>query len=233
MKAMFKKIFSRSVTISRGKNKTEKQHDDYRLSFDEVYQKNLFAGDESLSGRGSNLDQTIVLRRDLISLLQKFNVKTFLDLPCGDFNWMRYVDFGGIDYIGGDVVKSLVVKNQKQFGDAKHRFAHLDLISSMLPPADAIFCRDCLVHLNYQQIFQALHNIKKSGIKYLMTTTFITHDNDDLSYIWRPLNLQKPPFCFPKPLELLNEECPEWNGEWTDKCMGVWEIDSLFIPHKE
>lgn len=202
----------------------------YKLNFSEIYNDNLFGGNESISGRGSNFDQTIVLQEQLVPLLKKLNVKNFLDVPCGDFNWMRHINFEDIKYVGGDIVENLVKDNQKKFSNQNRSFQYIDLTSSRLPDADAIFCRDVLVHLNYGQIFDALKNMKKSNIKYLMTTTFTNRqENSDLiEGIWRPLNLQKAPFNFPQPVELLNEKCPEGNnGEWADKCIGVWKVEDL------
>jgi hypothetical protein len=201
----------------------------YKLDFDKVYEDNLFAGDDSISGKGSNLDQTLVLRQEIVPLLVKLNVKRFLDVPCGDFNWMQHIDFGDVEYIGGDVVRKLVKINQEKFGKPSRSFQYIDIISTRLPEADAVFCRDVFVHLNYDQIFKALRNIKKSKIKYLMATTFPRHhENVDLTeHIWRSLDLQKPPFNFPEPVELLNEKCPEGGGEWSDKSIGVWKVEDL------
>ena len=203
----------------------------YKLNFNKIYKENLFMGDNSISGRGSNLNQTLVLRKELLPLLRNLDIKKLLDVPCGDFNWMRHINFEDIEYIGGDIVKRLVKENKNYYGNTNRSFQHIDLTSSKLPEADAIFCRDCLVHLNYNQIFNALKNIKKSNIKYLMTTTFSDRqENTDLSIgIWRPLNLRKAPFSFPEPAKLLNEKCPEGNGEWSDKCIGVWKVDDIII----
>lgn len=203
----------------------------HKLDFKEVYNKNLFEGDESISGRGSSLGQTMVLKEKLIPLLEELDVKIFLDVPCGDFNWMQHINFGDIKYIGGDIVENLIEENKKRFGNMNHDFQYIDLTSSTLPDADAIFCRDVFVHLNYIQIFKALKNIKKSNIKYLMTTIFTDRqENKDLTdgVFWRPLNLQKSPFNFSQPIKLLNEKCPEGNyGEWADKCVGVWKVKDL------
>ena len=79
---------------------------------------------------------------------------------------------------------------------------------------------------------QALENIKRSGSKYFMTTTFPgeeTNANIDTGG-WRPLNLEKPPFQFPPPLYLLNEQCTEMDGAFADKSMGVWEVGMLPVP---
>src|SRR3712207_7875432 len=47
---------------------------------------------ESYSGRGSELGATESLRSYLPQLFERLNIKTFLDAPCGDWNWMRQVD---------------------------------------------------------------------------------------------------------------------------------------------
>lgn len=224
------KLIVRKIDLLK-KIKLKLKFNSYRLNFRRIYKNNLFKGDSSISGRGSNLDQTIVLREELVPLLRKLDIKKLLDVPCGDFNWMRHIKFEDIEYIGGDIVKKLVKENINSYSSKKCNFLYIDLTSSKLPEADTIFCRDCLVHLNYKQIFNALKNIKRSNIKYLMATTFSDREeNIDLSSgIWRPLNLCKAPFNFPEPIELLNEKCPEGNGEWHDKCVGVWKVDDIVI----
>jgi hypothetical protein len=44
---------------------------------------------------------------------------------------------------------------------------------------------------------------------------------------WRPLNLERPPFNFPPPAELLAEGCTEAEGRFLDKCLGLWAIKDL------
>jgi hypothetical protein len=44
---------------------------------------------------------------------------------------------------------------------------------------------------------------------------------------WRPLNFQRPPFTFPAPLEFINEACTEWNGDYADKSLALWQIADL------
>jgi hypothetical protein len=49
--------------------------------------------------------------------LKTLNVQVFLDVPCGDFNWMKHVTLPhGTRYIGGDIVASLVHDSQKNMG---------------------------------------------------------------------------------------------------------------------
>lgn len=145
-----------------------------------------------------------------------------LDIPCGDFHWMQYVNLG-IPYFGADIVKELVINNQKKYQNEQREFIHLDVISGSLLRVDLILCRDCLVHLSLAQIWQALKNIKKSGAKYLLATSYShTRVNIDIpTGSWRKLNLMVAPFNFSNPLLVYNE------GYEGDKCLVMWRIEDL------
>jgi hypothetical protein len=195
--------------------------------FNDIFHKNKWSDAESFSGPGSNLSQTEAVRKALPQLLKEYKCRSFLDIPCGDYYWMRLVEMEGIEYIGGDIVEDLTENNQRQFGDKNHIFKHLDLLQDKIPQADFIFCRDCLVHFSFQHIFRALKNIKESGSAYLLTTTFVERDANDniLTGAWRPINLQLPPFNFPEPIQLVDEQCPVVGQ--SDKRLGLWKIQNL------
>jgi glycosyltransferase involved in cell wall biosynthesis len=197
--------------------------------FSEVYDKNIFGGGKSRSGEGSDMVQTAVIRREIPRLLKSLDVKTFLDAPCGDWYWMRHVDLPVEHYIGVDIVEPMIAKNQSEFGAEKISFQCLNLASSELPKVDLIFSRDCLVHLSFADALKIIANFKRSGAKYLLTTTFTQRKtNEDLgSGFWRPLNQQLPPFNFPPPLLLINEGCTEGNDMFTDKCLGLWKLEDI------
>ena len=198
--------------------------------FYRIYKKNIFGGKESISGEGSNLEQTQAIRHELPKLLIEFNVNTFLDAPCGDFFWMKMIDFGKIKYIGVDIVDDLIDENNKMFGSKSISFISANFVDEELPQADLIFCRDCLVHLNFKDIKNTLLNFKQCGAKYLLTTTFINGaENIDLfgNDIWRTLNLQLAPFNFPPPLRLIDEKCSEHQGDFSDKNLGLWLLSDI------
>jgi hypothetical protein len=197
--------------------------------FDEVYEKNLFCGKDSRSGEGSNLVQTQVIRKEIPRILQDLNIKTMIDAPCGDWHWMKEIKLPVENYIGIDIVSALIKKNQTHYGSKQVKFLSLDLTLSPLPSADLIFSRDCLVHLSFQDAIKAINNFKKTGAKYLLTTTFTQREeNEDLGHgFWRPLNKQRAPFNFPQPLLIINEHCTEGNNEYTDKCLGLWLLQDI------
>ncbi len=208
---------------SRGENKT-KEH------FTAIFEKNIFEGDVSVSGRGSDLVQTEAIRRAIPLLLKELNVKRFIDAPCGDFYWMKDVTLPVEQYIGVDIVEAIIKKNQATYTDQQHAFVCLDITEDQLPPADLVLCRDCLVHLTFAQAIKAIMNFRRSNITYLLTTTFTGRpENVDLGKgdIWRTLNLERAPFHFPKPLKIINENCTEGNNQFTDKSLGLWRIEDI------
>jgi SAM-dependent methyltransferase len=176
--------------------------------FAEAFRQNSWAGKESRSGTGSDLAQTGKLIDELPALFRALGIRSVLDIPCGDFNWMRKVDLTAIDYTGSDILKGLVVKNQAAYGRKGIRFRELDVLTNRLPKVDLILCRDCFVHFSYSDIHRALRNIVASGSKYLLMTTFTDRtSNEDLvtGRDWRPLNFERQPFFLPPPLTVINE----------------------------
>jgi len=69
--------------------------DSMESTFTPFYTKNLWGGDESVSGPGSSLKSTAKLRRELPKLLREIGARTLLDAPCGDFNCRTIPRSGG------------------------------------------------------------------------------------------------------------------------------------------
>jgi len=76
-------------------------------------------------------------------------------------------------------------------------------------------------------VWKALANMKHSGSRYLLATTFVDrqHNADILTGGWRPLNLSAPPFCLPPPVRVINEDCPA--KKFRDKSIGLWEVANI------
>jgi len=175
--------------------------------FTQIYEKNFWQGAESRSGKGSSLVNTLNMRWELPPLLSRLDVRSLLDIPCGDFNWMKEVDLGGIDYWGGDIVEAVINTNNERYRAAHRRFAVLDITRSSLPKVDLILCRDCLVHLSLPEIQLALTNIASSKATFVILTHYpATAENQPLPDLhWRPLNFQQAPFHFPSPVAMIVE----------------------------
>jgi SAM-dependent methyltransferase len=202
--------------------------------FERIFETNLWGADDSRSGLGSELDATADLRAALPGFLRRHKAQSLLDIPCGDFNWISTLALD-IPYTGADIVPAIVEANERRFGGpgTNRRFVRLDLTRDPLPQADVVLCRDCLVHLSYENIFGAFANIRRSGGRYLLTTTFLDHqENADIDDgDWRILNLEKPPFNLPAPVDVLIEGCIEGEGAYSDKALGLWDVSGL--PDKQ
>ena len=197
--------------------------------FARIYETNLWADAETRSGAGSSLDNTASLRAALPPVLRRLNARRLLDVPCGDFNWMSQVDLSGIDYIGGDIVESIVEANRERFESRTRSFVKVDLTTGPLPDADVVLCRDCLVHFSFDNIIAAFRTMKASGARYLITTTFPDRqvNKDIVDGDWRPLNLELFPFLLPSPQDVIVEDCMEEGGAYADKALGVWRVSDL------
>jgi SAM-dependent methyltransferase len=193
--------------------------------FSRAYEKNTWGGRESGSGAGSDLRATEVVRTQLTGLLHRHKVTSLLDAPCGDWNWMQHVDLTGIEYLGADIVPSVIAANQQKFERPGVSFAIADLTRDNLPPAEAIICRDCLAHLSYHDISEILANFRRTGATWVLLNTYPEVENNRNQFTgarWRLLNLQLPPFNFPDPVEALSD-----GGDVVPGQLALWRMSDL------
>jgi len=200
--------------------------------FDDIYKNNGFNGIESKSGEGSSTDATSAIRTALPDIFRKLNIRSILDLPCGDLNWMSHISLDGISYLGGDISESIIKDNGEQYRKFGN-FIKIDVTKEVPPKVDLILSRDLLVHLQNELCTQAIRNFCASGSTWLLTTTFtkrkanLDFKTDPNEIFWRPLNLEIEPFNFPVPALVVNENCDEGAGLYADKSLGLWKIEEL------
>ena len=164
---------------------------------------NYWGNRESLSGDGSTLGYTHNLRHELAKFVRKFRVVSIFDAPCGDFNWMRAVEFPTqFQFIGGDIAPSLVAMVNERYGSEARRFVTFDVTADRFPDADMWLCRDCLFHLPTQAVLAALRSFARSRIGFAMITTHLNvtgFDNTDVAPGgFRLIDLHKPPYNLPR-----------------------------------
>jgi SAM-dependent methyltransferase len=195
--------------------------------FDNIYKSNSWGSDESRSGGGSQVNTTEKIRKALPEVWKTYDIKIFLDVPCGDYNWMKEVDKKGIEYIGCDIVEEMIEENNRKYRDKNISFRKIDITKDTLPKVDMIFCKDCLQHLSYESVHKALKNFVNSGSKYLFTTSYpLTLKNWDIhDGDYRPLNLLQAPFNLSEPL-YKTQEYPR-SGVELDKYMYLWRINDI------
>ena len=166
-----------------------------------IYQNNLWSSKESGSGQGSELGYTAPLRAWMIQNLPTLNIARFVDAPCGDFNWMKEVQpHLNVEYIGLDIVESVIQINRKLYGSEQIRFEVANICHDRIPDCDVIMVRDCLFHLSFADINSFLENLSRCDYKFLFTTTHLVGDgfkNEDIATgDFRKIDIFAPPFNF-------------------------------------
>lgn len=192
-----------------------------REVFEEIYKTNYWNNSESVSGHGSDMEATEVIRRELPKLVERLTITNILDIPCGDFYWFKEMKLDVV-YIGGDIVQELVDIDRKRYPGVDFRV--LDATKDKLPEVDLILCRDMLGHFSNFDVKKALNNFRASGSKYLLATTFPDreeHINIETGQ-WRPINLASF-YSLSDPILVINEGCKIKGFE--DKSLGLWELD--------
>ena len=172
-------------------------------AFSQIFEDREWSSEESKSGYGSELKATITVRRRLPRLLESLKIKTLLDAPCGDFNWMSHVTLPpGVRYIGADIVPGMIEALASHAASPTHRFMVLDIVKNRLPEADLWLCRHSLFHLPIRDVREALENFRRSTIRYLLTSNhnFPRRNFEVNPGGYRFLNLRREPFNLPRPL---------------------------------
>jgi len=205
----------------------------------ELYTKNAWGSDESRSGTTSTLHRTEQLRGQLPQFFAKFEIKSILDCGCGDWTWMSQVDLSDIEYIGVDVVDSLLDYLQSKYARPGVRFQKLDVMEDPPETADVWFVRDLLClypNTSYTLFFQ---RFLESNSKYIAITSIDTDEPNDIGIlgIWRRLNLKVSPFTLKHPVYILLDG-KQWNRQkyiyvFSKEQIQVWFDTEPFRPIPE
>lgn len=195
--------------------------------FTKIFSENSWKSTESISGTGSSHAATRELVPQLIELIDRRQIWNLIDAPCGDFNWVGPVAEHLGRYRGYDVVEGVVEQARAR---SHHQFEVGDITARVLPRADAIMSRDCLVHLPDDLVIQAIRNFVASGSIWLLTTHFpeLAENKPGSLGGWRPLNLTLAPFNLPEPTEMLVERpsIPP-HAVYGRKTLAAWRLEDL------
>lgn len=203
--------------------------------FETIYEENYWASDESRSGVGSESTFASAYRKRLAHLLKQKKIRSIFDAPCGDLNWIApLIIQTQIQYLGGDISPSVVQAAQLAHPDIQSQV--FDITRDPFPKVDLWHCRDCLFHLPFELIEQALANFARSSIPFALITTHhsrLLHQNLNVQPGgFRLLDLEKPPISLPKPLARTRDYRPGrdfpryvclWSREQIESALnGVW-----------
>lgn len=210
---------------------------EYKTIFSDIYDNYGFYGSsESRSGQGSSIEATILIREKIKELIHNKNIKTVVDIPCGDFNWMKEIVFNFEHYIGGDIVEKCVEENNEKYGSKRIQFINFDLMVDKIPSGDLLIVRDVIGHFPIEDGKKIVKNIIDSNCKYLLATSWYDpdnsnfakeHVNESIEYgRFYFLNLMSSPFNLPEP-ELYIDEGVSYEGDGKRKGLGLWDLEKV------
>ena len=168
---------------------------------------------KSRSGPGSNLNYTSDMSRKLEKFFAEKNIKTILDIGCGDFIWMnlllnKYYNYD--KYLGLDIVDELIKNNNLKYSNDKISFKTFDLVKDEIPKGfDIILIRDVFIHLKNEQIVNFLNLLKNLDIKFFgVTSTPSLKKNNELKAVgrYRDINIEIEPFNLKDFLHKIDEK---------------------------
>ena len=129
------------------------------VKFNIIHKLNIWNSFETMSGSGSEIRNTRIISNILPKIIKKYKIKTLFDCPCGDMNYMskilkRLKKNLKIKYVGGDIVKNLIINNRKKY--PMYKFIHFDIINDKISKYDLIIVKDLLNHLSFNNIKEVL-----------------------------------------------------------------------------
>jgi glycosyltransferase involved in cell wall biosynthesis/SAM-dependent methyltransferase len=139
--------------------------------FGEIYEKKMWGGETAprwYSGRGSNDENTEQYREYLQQFIQKYDVKSVVDVGCGDFRLGQLMDWSGLSYTGVEVVPELVERNAELYASPNVKFIEGDITEDELPEGELCLVRQVFQHFSNSAIQAALPKLRK--FKYVLIT---------------------------------------------------------------
>jgi SAM-dependent methyltransferase len=183
--------------------------------FTTIYGNNTWGGG---SGPGSFTENVQPYIEFLQAFIDDRDICTIVDCGCGDWQFARLLDLSKVNYIGYDIVPSVIEANRSAFKQPNVEFRCADFSSADLPPADLVICKDALQHLPNTAVLQLLAQLPK--FKYALLTNDLgpnhNRDNTIQSGRWHdaPIDLTQPPFAVAG-RQVLQLTRPGWRAKAT------------------
>lgn len=172
--------------------------DGLKSAFSAIYRDDAWSNG---SGPGS-IPQ---INRPYIVFLEAFvrnnNVRRIIDIGCGDFQLMKSVDVGAIEYIGYDLVPQVIEANRHQHKRKSLSFCEMPSSPEELPEGDLAIVKDVLIHLDNRTCHSLLNALLNKN-RFVITVNNRTNDanaynKEIVSGEFRPVDVSLPPLNFP------------------------------------
>lgn len=171
-------------------------YSEYKL-FDEKYK--IGGWQNKGSGNGSVDKNTIEYRKILHFFIEKYNIKTCLDIGCGDFQIMRHIYKLFSFYRGIDVSSICIENNKIKYEDDTHMFEHRNILDELfqIPDYELVIVKDVFQHMPNEDIILALDRISKFQYAIIVNDRGLNKKRRISVGGYAGLDILAPPFLFP------------------------------------
>ncbi len=146
------------------------------------------------SGDGSGADYTVGYRAFLEAFMVEHNVKSVLDVGCGDWQFSRLIDWGDREYAGTEVVQALVDRLRAEYRAPRRHFLCTDLRRRAAGDFDLAIVKDVSIHLPNADVSAIVRNLTRCR-HVLLVDDFAPGPAQDIEIgHYRPLDMSAAPF---------------------------------------
>ena len=183
--------------------------------FEKIYDERRWGAPSDRTGKYSSGDGS--RNRHIVSqyvdairyfISQQQDMRSALDLGCGDFFVGAQLVSLFDRYIAADVASNILAQNERLYGHTKAQVIQLDITRDEIPPADVVFVRQVLQHLSNSEIAKFVSNIQGKCTMLIVTESLskslFFKPNKDLFtgpniriHMKSGVVLEKPPFNLP------------------------------------
>jgi len=162
-------------------------------SFTDIYKTNSWGSPESIPNRlnkifysGGGTDPENDKDNKYINLVQSYvdreDVKTVVEIGCGDWEVSSKINWSTVDYTGYDVVDDLIKYNNQNYSKSNIRFiCDTDVMSQNNLEADLIIIKDVIQHLPPKFCSDFVRTIP-TKFKYNIITNDFSLSNVDIEF---------------------------------------------------
>jgi len=168
--------------------------------FDKIYRRHRWIW-------GSGTGSIPVFNKPFIQFVNKFlvdhpEIKTVVDIGCGNCQIGRLLELRDRKYIGCDVSEFILKKTRKKFSSTNKKFIRLDAVTDELPLGGLVILKDVLQHLCNRDILRILSKLTAYRFVIIQNDIYCENsvlrkkrENKDIqSGKVRPLDIIKDPF---------------------------------------
>jgi len=113
---------------------------------------------------------------DYRAFLERFlhlnNIGSIVDIGCGDWQFLRFVNLAGVRYHGFDVVESVIERNRRLYAAENISFDMIPDDFDDVPLADLLIMKDVLQHLSNEEILRHRDGLFSRFPKCLLTNSY-------------------------------------------------------------